>query len=80
MACGLPVAAFPVRGPVDVITDPNVGVLDSDLGAAALSALTLDRAKVRRYAERFSWEGASRQFVSSLVPARARETPVAQAA
>jgi glycosyltransferase involved in cell wall biosynthesis len=80
MACGTPIAAFPVRGPVDVVTDSNAGVLDSDLGAATLTALTLDRAKVRRYAERFSWEVASRQFLSNLVPARARETPIAQAA
>jgi glycosyltransferase involved in cell wall biosynthesis len=80
MACGTPIAAFPVRGPVDVVTDPDAGVLDNDLTAAALSALTLDRNKVRRHAERFSWEAASRQFVSSLVPARSKEAPVAQAA
>ena len=70
MACGTPVAAFPVRGPIDVIKDPAVGVLDNDLGAAALAALTLDREKVRRYGERFSWEHSSRQFLASLVPAR----------
>lgn len=80
MACGTPVAAFPVRGPVDVIKDPCAGVLDNDLAGAALSALTLDRARVRRYAERYSWEMASRQFLASLVPARAREGSVARAA
>ena len=80
MACGTPIAAFPVRGPIDVVKDPAVGVLDNDLGAAALSALTLDREKVRRYGERFSWEHSSRQFLASLVPARVREASVAQAA
>ncbi|APV50082.1 alpha-mannosyltransferase [Betaproteobacteria bacterium GR16-43] len=80
MASGVPVAAYPVRGPIDVIKDPSAGVLDLDLGVAALQALTLDRGKVRRYAESFSWEKASRQFVSSLVPARGKENAVAQAA
>ncbi len=80
MACGTPVAAYPVRGPIDVVKDPAVGVLDSDLGAAAMGALSLDRDKVRRYAERYSWEHCSRQFLSNLVPARVRESRLAQAA
>ncbi len=80
MACGTPVAAFPVRGPIDVVKDPAVGVLDNDLGAAALAALALDREKVSRYGQRYSWEFSSRQFLSSLVPARSLEAPVAQAA
>ena len=80
MACGTPVAAFPVRGPVDVVKDPAAGVLDEDLHAAALAALSLDRDKVRRYGERFSWEHSSRQFLSSLVPARAREASLVEAA
>lgn len=80
MACGTPVAAFPVRGPIDVIRDPDAGVLDEDLGAAARAALRLDRDKVRRYAEQFSWEHCSRQFVANLVPARRREAALAGAA
>jgi hypothetical protein len=80
MACGTPVAAFPVRGPVDVVKDPAVGVLDNDLGAAAMAALSLDRERVRRYAERFSWEAATRQFVEHLVPARSGEVALATAA
>ena len=80
MACGTPVAAFPVRGPIDVVTDASVGVLDADLGAAAMAALALDRDKVRRYGEQFSWEHSTRQFLSSLVPARTREASVVQAA
>jgi glycosyltransferase involved in cell wall biosynthesis len=71
MACGTPVAAFPVRGPIDVVTDACAGVLDEDLQAAALRALELDRAKVRRFAERYTWETSSRQFVEHLVPAQA---------
>ena len=70
MACGTPVAAYPVRGPIDVVTDPAAGVLDNDLAAAAMAALALDRSKVRRHAERHSWEHCSRQFLTSLVPTR----------
>jgi len=79
MACGTPVAAFPVRGPIDVVKDAAAGVLDNELGAAAMAALALDRDKVARYGERFSWEHSSRQFVSSLVPARIPEGSLAQA-
>jgi glycosyltransferase involved in cell wall biosynthesis len=68
MACGTPVAAFPVPGPIDVVTDPEAGVLDADLRAAALAALALDRSKVRRFATRFSWEAATRDFVANLNP------------
>jgi hypothetical protein len=80
MACGTPVAAYPVRGPIDVVKDPAAGVLDRDLAAAAMSALTLDRDQVARYGRQFSWEHCTRQFVSSLVPAQRREAALAQAA
>ncbi|HEX4332797.1 MAG TPA: glycosyltransferase family 1 protein [Usitatibacter sp.] len=80
MACGTPVAAFPVRGPVDVVTDPSAGVLDEDLGAAALEALRLDRTKVARFAQRYSWEHCTRQFISHLVPARRTEACLVRAA
>jgi glycosyltransferase involved in cell wall biosynthesis len=66
MACGTPVAAYPVTGPIDVVRDPNVGVLSHDLRAAALAALALDRGVVRRYAEQYSWAAATRQFVANL--------------
>ena len=48
MACGTPVAAYPVTGPIDVIRDPAVGALSEDLRAAALAALALDRGAVQR--------------------------------
>ena len=80
MACGTPVAAFPVRGPIDVVKDPAAGVLDEDLGAAAMKALTLDREHVARYGAQYSWAHCTQQFVSSLLPARTKEEAVAQAA
>jgi len=80
MACGTPVAAFPVRGPIDVVKDPAAGVLDDDLGAAAIAALALDRERVQRYGRRFSWESSARQFVSRLVPTRGTWRTAPQAA
>jgi glycosyltransferase involved in cell wall biosynthesis len=70
MACGVPVAAFPVRGPIDVVRNPSVGILSEDLRSAALAALSLDRGAARRYAEMFPWEASCRRFLACLVPAR----------
>ena len=70
MACGTPVAAYPVSGPIDVVKDASAGVLADDLGAAALSALRLDREAVRRYAQTYSWTTATRQFEANLYPAQ----------
>ncbi|MFY2763145.1 glycosyltransferase family 4 protein [Arenimonas sp. MALMAid1274] len=68
MACGCPVAAYPVTGPVDVIGDSPAGALDEDLRAAALRALTIPRELARAHAERYSWEACTRQFLSYLHP------------
>ncbi len=63
LACGTPVAAFPVQGPLDVVGGSNVAVLDEDLRRAALAALRIDRSACRAYAERFSWAAATEQFI-----------------
>lgn len=72
MACGTPVAAYPVAGPLDVVGDSAGGVLDADLRSAALRALALPRAGARARALEFDWSGVCRQFVQHLVPARDR--------
>ena len=80
MACGLPVAAFPVTGPIDVVGIPETsqapqgGVLDHDLKVACEAALTLPRDKVRAYAETFSWDAATSLFESHLVASRGDTT------
>lgn len=66
LACGVPVAAYPVRGPKDVIRDEGVGVLADDLQQAALQALSLQAQDCRRYAQQYSWEQCARQFVGNL--------------
>lgn len=68
MACGCPVAAYPVTGPIDVIGSDGPGALRDDLKEACLAALEIDRSEVRRFAERYSWAAASRQFLSHLHP------------
>ena len=67
LACGTPVAAFPVTGPRDVVGNARVGVLDADLRAAALAALALDRGDCRAHAEQFSWRASAQAFLSHLV-------------
>lgn len=66
LACGVPVAAYPVPGPLDVVGGTNVGVLDEDLGAAVAGALRIDRAACRRFAEARSWEVSVAQFSANL--------------
>ena len=68
LACGTPVAAFPVRGPLDVIRDPAVGCLDKNLGNAISHALQLDRKTCRAYALGYSWDRCAQQMESWLEP------------
>jgi len=68
LASGLPVAAYPVTGPIDVLGDSRAGVMHEDLREACLEALRIDRATARAHAERFSWRAASEQFLSHLRP------------
>lgn len=66
MACGLPVAAFPVTGPIDVVRHGVTGAMNIRLREACRSALTLDRDKCRTFAESRSWARATSEFVSHL--------------
>lgn len=68
MASGLPVAAYPVPGPLDVLTNPAAGIMDVDLGRAAIAALALSRESARGFAMAFSWESSTRQFLANLAP------------
>ncbi len=70
MACGVPVAAYPVTGPIDVIEDGVTGALDNDLAAAALRALKVDPQACRARALKSGWHISSREFESNLVACR----------
>jgi len=74
LASGVPVAALPVPGPIDVIGNHPCGVLDEDLQKAAMQALRIDPALCRRHAERFSWEACSRQFLAHLSAGQAPQS------
>ncbi len=71
LASGLPVAAFPVTGPLDVVAQGKVGFLDEDLRMAALRALDVDRQACRDYALMLSWEKCARQFLDNISQAYA---------
>ena len=67
LACGTPVAAFPVPGPLDVL-DESSGAMDGDLSAAIARALTLDRGQCVLRGRGYSWERSADQFLAALVP------------
>jgi glycosyltransferase involved in cell wall biosynthesis len=69
LACGTPVAAYPVTGPRDILTDAACGATDPDLAAAVTRALGLSRAAARAHALTFTWGRCAELFLSVLVPA-----------
>lgn len=69
MASGLPVAAYPVTGPLDVVKQNESGVLNDDLATAAIAALDLDRDAARAHALTFSWSRAAEMFLDNIVGA-----------
>lgn len=66
LASGVPVAAFPVQGPLDVLGDAPAGVMDEDLGAACRRAQAIPADIARAHAQKFTWEAAARQFLGHL--------------
>jgi glycosyltransferase involved in cell wall biosynthesis len=71
MACGTPVAAYPVAGPLDVVAASDGGVLHEDLRTAALAALQVPRDRALARAAAFDWATSCEQFLDMLVPVRA---------
>lgn len=68
LACGVPVAAFPVTGPRDVLAGSDAGILSEDLRAAALQAMDIPPERCLAHAARFSWAAVADQFLSYLRP------------
>ena len=69
MACGLPVAAYPVTGPLDIITHPALGTLHEDLSIAMQSALNAPESGEYRAAfakDHYTWHEAARQFIAGI--------------
>ncbi len=65
LACGTPVAAYPVTGPLDILTSRS-GAMDEDLDQAIAAALKLDRESCAAHAATFSWDTSATQFLSAL--------------
>jgi glycosyltransferase involved in cell wall biosynthesis len=72
LACGAPVAAYPVPGPIDIVIDSRIGALDENLGAACLAALKLLRQDCRDHALAYTWPESARIFVENILRARAK--------
>ena len=68
LASGTAVAAYPVTGPIDVIADTKVGILQEDLEKAVKEALSLRREDCRAYAEGFGWDRCAQLWLSALSP------------
>ncbi|MDW8343643.1 MAG: glycosyltransferase family 1 protein [Verrucomicrobiae bacterium] len=68
LACGVPVAAYPVTGPRDVLGDSGAGAMDEDLAEAVRRALSIPAEVCRQHALRFSWEQTARMFLGNLHP------------
>ncbi len=68
MACGTPVAAYPVPGPIDVVGDSDGACLDDDLTKAATKAMSLNRDAALQHASRYSWDHCLDMWLESLVP------------
>jgi glycosyltransferase involved in cell wall biosynthesis len=68
LASGLPIAAYPVPGPSDVIGGRGIGVLDDDLRSAALGALQIPRSLCRAAALTCSWSKSAEEFLAHIVP------------
>ena len=68
LASGLPVAAYPVAGPLDVLADCEAAAMRHDLLEACLAALDLDPKRAIEHARRYSWQATTRQFRDNLHP------------
>lgn len=66
LASGLPIAAYPVTGPIDVLGDGTAGVLSHDLREAALAALSIDRNRAREKALGYSWRACAEMFIGHV--------------
>ena len=66
LACGVPVAAYPVQGPRDVVGSAPIAVLDNDLQSACERALSIPRERCREFALKHSWRACTEQFLSNL--------------
>ena len=68
LACGIPVAAYPVSGPIDIIENGVNGSLNRDLETAIKDALKISKEECIKKAKQYTWQSSTNQFESSLTP------------
>ncbi len=66
MACGVPIAAYPVVGPAQVVKHGTTGILDNNLKTAALQALEMSPDACRNHIKQYSWQACTKQFLNNL--------------
>ncbi len=69
LACGTPVAAFPVTGPKDILQNSNINTLDENLNASVKKALKVSRNDCRNFALKFKWDDCTNEFLQSQIDA-----------
>ena len=79
LASGVPVAGYPVPGPLDVVTTPKVGAVDEDLRAACLAAIGCEPADCRAHAETFTWARCATAVPRHPAPDPAQHLAAAEA-
>jgi glycosyltransferase involved in cell wall biosynthesis len=77
LACGVPVAAYPVQGPLDIIENGVTGYLNDDLKQAAIDALKLSPTRCREEAIKYTWTACTQQFFNHIHHARSANNEVA---
>jgi glycosyltransferase involved in cell wall biosynthesis len=75
-ACGLPIAAHPVTGPIDVVKPGINGALDEDLAKAAMQALTVPRASCIEHARSLDWRHCAQVVLDHVAPVRPTMCPI----
>jgi glycosyltransferase involved in cell wall biosynthesis len=70
LGCGVPVAAYPAPGPIDIIQNGITGIINDDLEFACLEALKLNSKDCIEFARNNSWEKATEQFINNLIQAK----------
>ena len=73
LASGTPVAAYPVTGPKDILTDSRINTLDNSLEFSIQKALKVKREDCRHFALQLTWEGCTEQYLSYMINAKTGE-------
>lgn len=66
-ACGLPIAAYPVTGPIDIVVQGKNGYLDNNLELAVLKCVRIDKKDIKTISKRHTWENCANIFLKTAI-------------